>query len=732
MTILLNKKYENEIKDIINLFNKKNYIDTEKKLKNLVLKYPDDPFIVNIYGVVLVAQKKNEQALIEFKKAINLNKSFSDGYYNIGTTLIKIFKYSEALYYFHKCIEINKNYYDAYFNLADCYKRIKDYENSIKYYNKCLEQRVSDCSVYNNLGLVYFKLKNFEIAIKNFEKCLELNKDYFLAYNSLGLVYLEKNEYEKAIYFFNKCISINAYYEHGYNNIGIALFRDGKELNSIFFFEKAITLDEKFYDAYINLVMAYKASSKYLEAIKTLNKLLNVEISRSDKAKALPLLAQYYIETGELFKGYKTFEESLKLFEEFPELKDENILAFKAYIFSYNYNENFNFDKYTEIIERYKKLLKFNTKNFESVDYDKKLKVGFISADFRKHPVGYQIYGVLKSLSLFENLEIYLYYNNIIKDDLNSQFKSIPYSWNNIKNLSDAELVSKIRSDGIQVLVDLSGYTAGNRLEVFIEKAAPIQVSWGGYLASTGLKEIDYVLADSYAVTNAEESQFIEKIFRLDYAWSILTCPEPVEVNNFTPAVKNKYITFGSFNNISKINIKVINLWSKILTKNNSFKLYIKSSRFDDEDIKKKYQNLFLEKGVLVDQLIFESYSERKILFESYNKIDIALDTFPYSGGTTSLEAAWMCVPILTRAGNSFLSKCGESINTNLGLDDWICKDEDEYIQKAINFSLDIKKLQLIKDRLKANRNRSKLFDHKLFAENLSKSFIKMWDDYNI
>jgi predicted O-linked N-acetylglucosamine transferase (SPINDLY family) len=140
---------------------------------------------------------------------------------------------------------------------------------------------------------------------------------------------------------------------------------------------------------------------------------------------------------------------------------------------------------------------------------------------------------------------------------------------------------------------------------------------------------------------------------------------------------------------------------------------------------------LFLEKGVFADQLIFEPDTERKILFESYNNIDIALDTFPYSGGTTSLEAAWMCVPILTKAGNSFLSKCGESININLGLNDWICRDEDEYFEKAINFSLDIDKLQLIKNNLKINRDKIKLFDHKLFADNLAESFIKMWHDYN-
>lgn len=728
MSVFLNKKYGNEITDILNLFNLKNFTESEKKLKDLILKFPDDFFIENIYGVVLAAQKKYEQALIKFKIAVNLNKSFPDGYYNIATTLVNIFKYTEALDYFHKCIEIKNDYFDAYFNLADCYKQLKQYENSIKYYDKCLEQQANDFNIYNNLGLVYFELQKFEIAIKNFKKCLELNKDFFLAYNNLGLVYLAKDEYEKAIYYFNKCISINGSFAGAYNNIGLALFKDQKVSNSILFFEKAIILDDKFYDAYINLAKAYKANSKYSGAIKILSKLQNVSSSQLDKASALSMLAQCYIHVGELSKGYDIYEESLKL-------SDESIDTFKNYIFSYNYNENFNFDKYIEIISRYKKSLKFNKENFnnfKSFDINKKLKIGFLSADFKKHAVGYQIYGVLKSFSFLKNFEIYLYYNDTKEDDLNLQFKSISCSWNDIKNLSDIELLNKIRSDGIQILVDLSGYTSGNRLEVFMQKAAPIQVSWAGYLSSTGLKEIDYVLADPYVVTKTEENKFFEKVFRLNHAWSTLTYPELVEVNNCTAAFKNKYITFGSFNNISKVNIKVINLWSRILVKNNSFKLYLKCSQFNDEEIKKKYQALFLEKGVFADQLIFEPDTERKILFESYNNIDIALDTFPYSGGTTSLEAAWMCVPILTKAGNSFLSKCGESININLGLNDWICKDEDEYFEKAINFSLDIDKLQLIKNNLKINRDKIKLFDHKLFADNLAESFIKMWHDYNI
>jgi len=728
MSSFLNKKYENEIKDILNLFNIKNFIESEKKLEDLILKFPGDYFIENIYGVVLAAQKKYEQALIKFKTAVNLNKSFPDGYYNIATTLVNISRYIEALDYFYKCIEIKNNYYEAYFNLADCYKQLKQYENSIKFYEKCLELQVNDYNIYNNLGLVYYELKKFEIAIKNFEKCLELNKNFFLAYNNLGLVYLEKDEYERAIHFFNKSIRINGGFAPSYNNIGLALFRDQKVSNSIIFFEKAVILDDKFYDAYINLAKAYKANLKYSEAIKILNKIQNIDNTQLNKALVLSMLAQCYTHIGELSKGYEIYEQSLKL-------SDESVDTFKNYIFSYNYSENFNFDKYIEIINRYKKSLKFNSQNlnnFKTDNINKKLKVGFLSADFNKHAVGYQIYKVLKSFGLFKNFEVHLYYNNTKKDDLNSQFKLITCFWNDVKSLSDIELVNKIRSDGIQILVDLSGYTSGNRLEVFIQKAAPIQVSWAGYLATTGLKEIDYVLADPYVVTKAEEDKFIEKVFRLNHVWSNLTCPELVEVNNYTAAVKNKYITFGSFNNISKVNIKVADIWSKILNKNNNFKLYIKCSQFNDESIKKKYQDLFLEKGVLLDQLIFESDSERKILFESYNKIDIALDTFPYSGGTTSLEAAWMCVPILTKAGNSFLSKCGESININLGLSDWICKNENEYIEKAIYFSLDIQRLQLIKNNLINNRNKSKLFDHKLLADNLAESFIKMWHDYNI
>ena len=255
-------------------------------------------------------------------------------------------------------------------------------------------------------------------------------------------------------------------------------------------------------------------------------------------------------------------------------------------------------------------------------------------------------------------------------------------------------------------------------------------MTWAGYLASTGLKQMDYIITDPYVI--CEKSQFVEKISQQDHIWSNLSCVEDVTVIKNIPATTNGYVTFGSFNNLVKVNPDLINVWSEILHQVKNSRLYLKNSNFRNEKIKRNYQELFLKNNIKLEQLIFEIDSDRKTLFEDYNKIDIVLDTFPYTGGTTSLEASWMCVPILTRSGDTFLSRCGESINNNLGLKDWICKSSEEYIKKAVDFSSNLEKLQLIKNNLISNRSTSVLFDTKKFAENLSISIKKMWKNFNV
>ena len=204
-----------------------------------------------------------------------------------------------------------------------------------------------------------------------------------------------------------------------------------------------------------------------------------------------------------------------------------------------------------------------------------------------------------------------------------------------------------------------------------------------------------------------------------------------IPLNNELPFFHNKYFTFGSFNNLLKINSTVIKVWSKILSNIDNSKLILISPNFEEKEFKEYLIDSFISNGVKRNQLILDSHRERADLLNMYNSIDIALDTFPYNGGTTSLEASWMCVPVLVKRGNSFLSKCGESINISLGLDDWICNDDTDYINKAIKMSNNIDKLQSVKSYLINNRKNFKLFNSKSFADDLAAAFKNMVSVYN-
>jgi predicted O-linked N-acetylglucosamine transferase (SPINDLY family) len=261
-------------------------------------------------------------------------------------------------------------------------------------------------------------------------------------------------------------------------------------------------------------------------------------------------------------------------------------------------------------------------------------------------------------------------------------------------------------------------------------KPSPLQISWAGCLASTGLQEIDYIIVDPHVVTSNFSNFFTEKPLILKDIWSILTCFEEVKISNQIPFYKNGFITFGSFNNLPKINENVIKIWSKILINVKDSKLRLIALPFKDDQVKKYFKKLFNLHGIKSERLIFDGDFSRKELFNNYNFIDIALDTYPYGGGTTTLEAAWMCVPTLTCAGDTFLSRCGKSINTNLGLNDWICENDEEYISKAIKFSCDPESLQKTKNFLLENKSQSKLFNSEIFVKNFSESLKKVWKDY--
>ena len=614
---------------------------------------------------------------------------------NYGTVLLLKNDFSNAITNFKKVIEIGPELYQSYYNIAYAYVRLFLFDEALIYIKKYFEYDLKNCDAYNILGIIFLEKNMLDEAIYNFNKCIEMKIDFVTAYNSLGLAFYKKKDFNK----------------------------------SIFFFESGIKFDPNFNILYFNLAKSQAENDEYMQAIKNVKIFLEKE---PNHFKGLLLLGNCLVNIGKILEGIEILKSSILLTTD----NESKKFIYNLLLFNSNYLEDFNFDEYHENISNLINLFaKYTYKNFvfrKIALNERSIKVGFVSADFNNHAVAIQILEVLRYLSNDSNFELYIYYNSEVEDYVTEKFKKFIKNWKRVFNISDHNLLKIIRTDKIDILIDLSGYSKGNRLEVFFNRAAPIQISWLGYLCSTGLKEIDYVFGDNNVITKKEEIQFVEKIYKLNNTWTVLSQPDiEISVSKNLPYLKNKYITFGSFNNILKINSKVIQAWSRILYNVLESKLILIDKRFKEKDFKEYFIKKFINYGIKKEQLIFEGHHSRSDLLEKYNSIDIALDTFPYNGGTTSLESFWMCVPVLTKKGNTFLSKCGESLNITLGLDEWICHDEIDYINKAIYMSKNIDKLQSVKNYLFDNRKKFKIFDSKNLAENLAAAFKDMILTYN-
>jgi len=295
--------------------------------------------------------------------------------------------------------------------------------------------------------------------------------------------------------------------------------------------------------------------------------------------------------------------------------------------------------------------------------------------------------------------------------------------------MSDEALAKCIRDDGIDILVDLSGHTAHNRLPVFAWKPAPIQASWLGYVATTGLSEMDYYIADRYAVPESQDAQFVEKVWCLPESMICFTPPEFDIPASQTPAMANGYVTFGSFNNLTKMNDAVVALWADVLHNVPGSKILLNTRQLNDAAIRETTWRRFAAHGIGRERVMLEYITPRASSIAAYSRVDIALDPFPYNGGTTTAEALWMGVPVLTLAGDRLVGRMGVSQLSNVGLQDWIAEDAAEYVAKAKYFA-EISALTKLRAGLRQRVLESPLFDAPRFAAHFEQALRSMWSNW--
>ena len=310
---------------------------------------------------------------------------------------------------------------------------------------------------------------------------------------------------------------------------------------------------------------------------------------------------------------------------------------------------------------------------------------------------------------------------------MTARLKAYCTTWRSLTGLSDTEAAQCIYDDALHILIDLSGHTEGNRLTVFARKPAPVQVSWLGYFATTGLKQMDYLLADRVGVPVNQQEYFVEDIWYLPETRLCFTPPDIELLLSPLPALINGHITFGCFQNPGKLNDKVITLWSRILAALPNSVLRLQNKGFDDATESKYLLERLGEKGINPGQVVLFGAMPREDYLTAYSEVDFLLDTFPYPGGTTTCEGLWMGVPTLTLSGDTLLARQGASLLTAAGLSDWVAISQDEYAAKALSFANNLPELEKLRDGLREQVKISPLFDAASFARNLQTALLAMW-----
>ena len=416
-----------------------------------------------------------------------------------------------------------------------------------------------------------------------------------------------------------------------------------------------------------------------------------------------------------VYQFSSNINERINILEKILKIDASSIEDWCSYIYINNFKRSWSQEKFYEVSREFsKKIISIDQKNLKLnfVNKNRKIKIGFFTSDLtRFHSISYFLRGLLRNLNR-DKFEINVI-SNAIKDQNLSDSKIIFDNWYNIREFDDFNAIKFIREKNLDIIFDLMVFTSENRISLFKNKIAPVQISWLGYCNTSGLNEMNYIFTDKNLILDNEEKFYSEKVIKFEKIWNAHEGFKIMRNKVKTPAIENKFITFGSFNNFNKISDQTLKVWSEILKKIKNSKLILKSStNFILDNFRKKLEyNGILEKIVIIERS--DDFNDH---LSQYDKIDIALDTFPYNGVTTTFEAIWKGVPVISINGFNFTSRCGSSILKNLGVEDLVAKNEDDYISKAVSFSNDLKTLIRLRDKVYDMALKSPLFDTKSFT----------------
>ncbi|GEO81540.1 hypothetical protein ROR02_16710 [Pararhodospirillum oryzae] len=591
-------------------------------------------------------------------------------------------------------------------------------------YRACLDLDPEYPNALNNLAVVFKETGRLDEAITCYERALARTTEPVAVYNNLSLAYFQARNPTRAQQVCREALALFPSATDSWFNLGNAFVARMDRRTGARYLTRAARLSPDYFPALVNLADALKGQGLGEEAIQAARR----------AAEVRPGALEPYVNWADALREHGRITEAIPVYAQALANQPTHAPAHSNLLLSLNYAdgrsglENLKAHRYWGQVHA-DPLTPDAPGHANIPDPDRVLRIGFVSADFRTHSVGYFLRPILESLdpSLFQ---IYCYSTGTNDDSITEYFKRAASVWRPVARHSDEQLAALILEDRIDILVDVAGHTGGNRLLTFARKPAPVQVSWLGYPNTTGIKAMDYRLTDAVADPYGMTDDFhTEALVRLP---SGFLCYQPVseiptEVNAL-PALEKGFVTFGSFNNLSKVTPAVTALWAEVLNTVPNSKLLLKGLVFADPQTRQFYTDLFTQHGVDPDRLILLSRIDAADgHFRAYHQVDIGLDPFPYNGTTTTCEALWMGVPVVTLLGTIHAGRVGASLLHQVGLGHLIARDRDAYVALCAGLARDLPALAVLRRTMRARLNASPLRDEAGQARAMGVAFRDMW-----
>lgn len=595
--------------------------------------------------------------------------------------------------------------------LGDCLLARQQWRPALEVYQRSLSLRMS-AEALIGMGKAADMLRINEVAEKCYRTALaQLPKSAELKYRLGVLLGGSRDGAEEALQLLGAAIEQGFQPARAYLHISQLAERWLKNFDMAFnAASKALECDADNVDAMLRLADLYWRNNYIEEALQILNKALQVDGERADLYQ---MFSQSLLKKGE-------HAQCLQLLQRAVALAPNDAQTYSSYLFALNYIDSLPhaewFEQHRQYNARLPQVARHPADSSPAHDPQRKLRIGFVSADLREHSVAHFFGPVLEHFNR-DQFDIVCYYNHHKSDAYTERFKQQASAWRDVLTLSDTQLAQQIRDDAIDVLVDLNNHSGGNRLPVFALRPAPVQVSWLGYPATTGMDAMDYILVDRYYAPDDSMAAFCsEKLAWLQSYRALQPPPEMDLPVSPLPMLERGHVTFGSFNSFVKISQDVLLLWAELLSQIDNARLVMIVHAAESLDY---VRHFFAERGIAAERLTLFTKLRYEQFLKLHQQVDIALDTYPFTGMTTSINGLWMGVPMITQVGERMLSRSGLSLLAPLGLEDFVADSREAYLQKALYWSQQPQQLAQIRAGLRQRLQQSVLLDGKAFTNNL-------------